>query len=145
MTVFLFVGSSSVAVTGIVTGSLPQSKVMIPPWVTAALSASNVQLAAVPVPTTVVGLVVSAGCPLAGTPALHEPLGLPLGPLGPPPPVGVPAPPEPQDTGATSAITNAKRARMLTSSAAREDSEPAALYPVRRRFFAAFAAKLGPA
>ena len=35
------------------------------------------QLAAVPVPTTVVGCDVSAGCPAAGTPAVHEPSGLP--------------------------------------------------------------------
>jgi hypothetical protein len=34
---------------------MPQSNVMTPPFVTAALSAPNVQLAAVPVPTTVVG------------------------------------------------------------------------------------------
>ena len=44
---------------------------------TAAWSAPNVQLAAVPVPTTVVGWDVSAGLPLDGTPVLHEPFGFP--------------------------------------------------------------------
>ena len=38
------------------TGSGPQSKVMMPPWATASMNASEVQLAGVPVPTTVVGL-----------------------------------------------------------------------------------------
>jgi hypothetical protein len=65
------------------TGALPQLKVMTPPSVTAALSLLNVQLAAVPVPTTVVGLDVSAGCPCEGTPALHEPSGLPALPVLP--------------------------------------------------------------
>jgi hypothetical protein len=77
MTVFLFVGSFMVALTKIVTLPVPQSKVITPPALTAALSALNVQLAAVPVPTTVVGLLVSAGLPSAGIPALHEPSGLP--------------------------------------------------------------------
>jgi hypothetical protein len=38
-----------------------------------------VQLAAVPVPTTVVGFDVSTGCPSAGTPVEHDPFGLPFG------------------------------------------------------------------
>ena len=36
MTVFLVLGTFSVAVTGMVTAFGPQLKVMIPPWVTAA-------------------------------------------------------------------------------------------------------------
>jgi hypothetical protein len=48
-------GRSSVEVTGMVTGALPQSKVMVPPFVTAAERALNVQLDAEPVPTTVAG------------------------------------------------------------------------------------------
>jgi hypothetical protein len=89
------------------TGALPQLKVMTPPSVTAALSSLNVQLAAVPVPTTVVGLDVSAGFPCEGMPALHEPSGLPalavlplsglvvppLSGVAVPPPSGVVAPP----------------------------------------------------
>jgi hypothetical protein len=43
-----------------------------------------VQVAAGPVPTTVVGCDVSAGLPSAGTPALHEPLGLPARVVAPP-------------------------------------------------------------
>src|SRR5450432_111421 len=81
MTVFLVVGGFLVAVIGMVTAPLPQMKVMTPPEVTAALSALNVQLAAVPVPTTVVGFETSAGFPFVGTPALQEPLGLPAGPM----------------------------------------------------------------
>ncbi len=77
MTVFLLVGRLSVAVTGMVTAPLPQSKVMTPPRVAAAWSLLKLQLSWVPVPTTVVGLEVSAGWPLAGTPVLHEPLGFP--------------------------------------------------------------------
>ena len=84
MTVFLLVGRLSVAVTWMVTGALPQLKVMMPPVVTAVCSGLKVQLAAVPVPTTVVGCEVSAGCPAAGTPAVHEPLGLPASPVVPP-------------------------------------------------------------
>src|SRR5882672_10173355 len=83
MTVFLLVGTFSVAVTGIVTAPLPQLKVMIPPAVTAVRSEANVQLAAVPVPTTVVGFEVPAGTPLAGMPVLHDPFGLPAGPSAP--------------------------------------------------------------
>ena len=55
-TVFLVLGMFSVAVTGIVTGLAPQLNVMMPPAVAAACSAANVQLAALPVPTTAVGL-----------------------------------------------------------------------------------------
>ena len=73
------------AVTGMVTGAHPQLKVMTPPWVTAELSASKVQLAAVPIPTTA-GLETSAGSPAAGTPALHEALGLPAFGVLPQPP-----------------------------------------------------------
>jgi hypothetical protein len=50
---------------------------MTPPVATADCNAPNVQLAAVPFPTTVVGLDVLAACPSMGTPVLHEPLGLP--------------------------------------------------------------------
>src|SRR5471030_2580175 len=81
MTVFLLVGRFMVAVIGMVTAPLPQLKVMTPPWVTAALSRLNVQLAGVPVPTTLVGFETSAGFPFVGTPALQEPLGLPAGPM----------------------------------------------------------------
>ena len=63
---------------------------MTPPAVAAACSALNVQLAAVPVPTTAVGLDVSAGWPFAGTPALHEPFGLPAPPVAPAPPLPLP-------------------------------------------------------
>jgi hypothetical protein len=88
-----------VAVTAIVTGALPQLNVMTPPLVTAALSALNVQLAALPVPTTVVGLEVSAGLPPVGMPALHEPSGfpawlvVPAAPAEPAPAVPAPAAP----------------------------------------------------
>jgi hypothetical protein len=60
-----------------VTGDDPHLNVIVPPVVTAALSALKVQLAAVPVPTTVVGVEVSTGVPAVGTPALQEPSGLP--------------------------------------------------------------------
>jgi hypothetical protein len=52
-----------------------------------------VQLAAVPVPTTVVGSDTSAGCPPEGMPALHEPSGLPALGVVPQPPSGA-GPPE---------------------------------------------------
>src|SRR5258708_6516828 len=78
MTVFLFDGTLSVAVTRIVTGSTPQLNVMTPPAVTAACSAANVQLAAVPVPP-------------APTPPPPGPL--PAAPLEPPlPPSEAPSP-----------------------------------------------------
>jgi hypothetical protein len=59
----------------ITTGAGPQEKVMTPPLATAATTASEVQLAAVPLPTTVVGCVVSTGCASAGMGAW--PSGLP--------------------------------------------------------------------
>src|SRR4051794_41151059 len=58
-----------------VTGAGPQSKVMIPPAPTALTTASDVQLLAVPVPTTRVGWLVSAASASAGTRA--PPSGLP--------------------------------------------------------------------
>jgi hypothetical protein len=63
------IGSWSVAVTAIVTGSAPQSNVITPPLLTALASAANVQLSGVPVPTTVSGVDVSTGIAAAGTPA----------------------------------------------------------------------------
>src|SRR6185369_6566174 len=86
MTVFLFDGTLSVAVTRIVSGFAPQLNVMMPPAVTAACSAANVQLDAVPVPTTVVGFEVPTTCARVGMPALHEPFGLPAFQVGVPPP-----------------------------------------------------------
>jgi hypothetical protein len=83
------------------------------------LSAANVQLDALPVPTTVVGFEVSAGWPFDGTPALHEPLGLPADPAAPasgvPPPgpsVGAAPPPELHPSQARRGNVRAKRARM---------------------------------
>jgi hypothetical protein len=78
-------GTFIVAVTGIVTGAQPQLNVMTPPFATAASSAANVQLPAVPSPTTVVGFETSAGWPPAGTPAVHAP-GLPALGVVPQPP-----------------------------------------------------------
>jgi len=52
MTVSRSSGRFSVAVTGMVTTPGPHANVIVPPAVTAACSAANVQLAAVPVPTT---------------------------------------------------------------------------------------------
>src|SRR3569833_1271308 len=60
-----------------VTGASPQSNVMMPAFATAACSWLKLQLDAVPVPTTVVGFDVSTALPAAGTPAAHEPFGLP--------------------------------------------------------------------
>src|SRR5438477_11583684 len=87
MTVSLLVGATRVAVIGMVTTLPPQLNAMVPPWVTAAPSAANVQLSGVPVPTTLLGLEMSADCPSVGTPAAHEPFGLPAlhGPTVPPP------------------------------------------------------------
>ncbi len=59
MTVSIVVGSSIVFVTVIVAGAEPQSNVTMPPAVSAADSFASVHDAAVPVPTTVVGLLVS--------------------------------------------------------------------------------------
>src|SRR4051812_49942369 len=91
MTVFFVDGTLSVAVTRIITGSGPQLKVMTPPAVTAVWRALKLQLAGMPVPTTAVGLAVLAAWAFAGTPAPHEPLGLPafqvLLPALPPVPV----------------------------------------------------------
>ena len=53
----------AVALIRIVTGLRPHEKRMIPPARTAATTASEVQLAAVPRPTTRVGLDVSTGRP----------------------------------------------------------------------------------
>src|SRR6185369_7111661 len=94
MTVLVAVGRFMVAVTGIVTGAGPQLNVMTPPRPTAALSAANVQLAAVPVPITAVGRDTSAGCAPAGS-GLVQWVGI-TRPLPPPVPVPpVPAPPVP--------------------------------------------------
>jgi hypothetical protein len=57
----------AVEVRTIVTGSGPQSNVMIPPFATAATNASPVQPAGVPVPMTVVGDDTSSACPAGGT------------------------------------------------------------------------------
>jgi hypothetical protein len=64
----------------IVTGSGPHEKVMIPPAATAATTASEVQLAAVPLPTTRVGREVSTAAASGGTGA--RPFGLPAGGTG---------------------------------------------------------------
>src|SRR4051794_8357664 len=61
----------------IVTGSGPQSKVMTPPFATAATNASPVQPAALPDPTTVVGDDTSSAWPSAGMVAW--PSGYPAG------------------------------------------------------------------
>ncbi|MBB5959495.1 hypothetical protein FHS29_006116 [Saccharothrix tamanrassetensis] len=67
----------AVAVIAMVTGSGPQSNVTTPPAATAATTASDVQLAAVPLPTTVVGLELSSGPASGGTSAV--PAGFPAG------------------------------------------------------------------
>ncbi|WP_433828951.1 hypothetical protein ACQP2E_06520 [Actinoplanes sp. CA-015351] len=59
----------------IVTGFGPQSNVTIPPAATAFTTAAEVQLAAVPLPTVRVGLLVSTALAAAGTVAF--PSGLP--------------------------------------------------------------------
>nr|WP_228561900.1 hypothetical protein [Catenulispora rubra] len=59
----------------ITTGAEPHEKVMTPPFATAATTAADVQLAALPSPTTVVGCDVSTACAAAGTGAW--PSGLP--------------------------------------------------------------------
>ncbi|AGZ42202.1 hypothetical protein AFR_19650 [Actinoplanes friuliensis DSM 7358] len=59
----------------IVTGAGPQSKVITPPAATALTTAAEVQLAAVPVPMTLSGLLVSTALASAGTEAF--PPGLP--------------------------------------------------------------------
>jgi hypothetical protein len=50
----------------IVVGSGPQLKVMTPPVATAATKVAPVQLAGVPVPTTVVGIETSSACASGG-------------------------------------------------------------------------------
>jgi hypothetical protein len=65
----------AVLVSVIVTGAGPQENVMIPPAATAATTAEDVQLAAVPVPTTLVGCDVSTGWAAAGI--ATWPFGLP--------------------------------------------------------------------
>jgi hypothetical protein len=57
----------------IVTGSGPQEKRMIPPARTAATTAAEVQLAAVPLPTTWLGWEVSTARPAAGTGTARTP------------------------------------------------------------------------
>src|SRR5262245_25143864 len=121
ITVFLLTGKVRVAVTGIVTAPPPQSKVITPPAAAAVCSAANVQRTGAPVPITAVGLDVSTGWPLVGTPARHEPLGLPA----PPVPVGAPPPPpsgardepelQPKEAQVTTgnARANARRMRHL--------------------------------
>src|SRR5881394_792751 len=70
----------AVAVMVMVTGSGPHEKVMTPPAATALTTASEVQLAGVPVPMTRVGWLVSAAAASAGTIAC--PPGLPPGGAG---------------------------------------------------------------
>jgi hypothetical protein len=74
-TLVLLLRTLAVAAMAIVTGAGPQEKVITPPVATAATTADDVQLAAVPVPTTVVGCEVSTGRPSAGIAAW--PFGLP--------------------------------------------------------------------
>jgi hypothetical protein len=57
----------AVAVMEMVTGAVPQSKVMMPPLATALTTAAEVQLAGVPVPTTWVGWLVFTAAPARGT------------------------------------------------------------------------------
>jgi hypothetical protein len=72
------IGGLSVDVTEMVTGSGPQLNVTIPPPLTALDSAWNVQLGGVPVPTTVVGWLLSTGCASAGNVSVvQEPVGFP--------------------------------------------------------------------
>jgi hypothetical protein len=74
----LDIGGLRVDVTEMVTGLAPQLNVMIPPLFTALERAWKVQLDGVPVPTTVVGWLVSTGCASAGSVSVvHEPLGFP--------------------------------------------------------------------
>lgn len=65
----------AVAAIVITTAAGPHEKVMTPPLATAATTAADVQLSAVPLPTTVLGCDVSTACPAAGTVAW--PSGLP--------------------------------------------------------------------
>ncbi len=66
----------AVAVIRMVTGSGPQSKVMMPPAATARMTAAEVQLSGLPLPTVRVGFDVSTARPAAGT--VTRPLALPV-------------------------------------------------------------------
>jgi hypothetical protein len=57
----------AVLVIVIVTGSAPQLKVVTPPCATALTTAADVQLAAVPLPTTWSGVVLATACAAVGT------------------------------------------------------------------------------
>ncbi|MFL6144163.1 MAG: hypothetical protein ACJ72N_20145 [Labedaea sp.] len=70
----------AVAASEIVTGSGPHEKVITPPAATAATTAAEVQLAALPSPITLVGRAVSTAAASAGTTA--RPAGLPIGATG---------------------------------------------------------------
>src|SRR5512137_2129994 len=63
----------------IVVGFGPQLKVITPPLATAAMNAAPVQLAGVPVPTTVLGVELSSGPAPAGTAQVASGLGFPAG------------------------------------------------------------------
>src|SRR5580692_2292623 len=134
MTVSRVVGSSMVAVTVMVAGAAPQSKVTTPPLVSAADSRASVQDAAVPVPTTVAGWLTSAAwigavqtaaggvtspaSTSAGGALASPPVTAPPSPVTVPPPssdalpapCGLPAEPEdPQPTASATTKTGAKR------------------------------------
>ncbi len=63
----LVLGTLAVAVITIVTGLLPQLKLMIPPAATARTTASDVQPAGVPLPITWFGWLVLTALPAGGT------------------------------------------------------------------------------
>src|SRR4051812_41798846 len=100
MTIFgpLSLKALAVRARTIVCGAAPQSKVITPPLATALTKASPVQLSAVPVPTTVVGRLLSSTLASAGTG--QRPSGFPaagslVGTPPPEPPVaGDPPPPD---------------------------------------------------
>src|SRR6188472_3870529 len=97
MTVSTPVGRFIVDAIGMVTAADPQLNVITPPRLTAAFSAVKVQLAAVPVPTTVVGRDTSAGCAPAGRALVQcVGIGVPPAPAAPAPPVPPPAPVPPE-------------------------------------------------
>jgi hypothetical protein len=73
-TVELVLRTLAVAFMVIVTGSGPQSKVMIPPWATALTTAAEVQPAGVPLPMVRFGLLVSTARAAAGIAAPPEEL-----------------------------------------------------------------------
>jgi len=96
----------------IVAGSGPQSNVMTPPFATAATNESPVQLAAVPVPTTVVGADTSSASASAGMSAWPsgQPAGGPsCGFVGVPPDVSPPSSAELQAVTLPSATSAAVR------------------------------------